>query len=215
MKTIEIKNVSGQVLYTAENVGDIKMALEMAVRARANLTHANLAGAYLADANLAGAYLAGANLARADLTRANLAYAKNFNPHRVNHLSILQFQTGNIRAFKMVDADLRSPIQRSHQLTYEIGKTLKVENSNINPTDDCGAGINVATLPWVLANWQYNARLLLVEFDAQDIAAIPVGSGKFRVSKCKVIREIDLTEIGINSDGRDVVDEDALIKKGS
>jgi hypothetical protein len=45
----------------------------MAVKARANLADAYLAGANLADAYLADAYLAGANLADAYLAGANLA----------------------------------------------------------------------------------------------------------------------------------------------
>jgi hypothetical protein len=68
----------------------IRLCVEAAVKADANLADANLAGAnlagaYLADANLAdanlaganlaGAYLAGANLADAYLARANLAGA--------------------------------------------------------------------------------------------------------------------------------------------
>ncbi len=55
-------------------------AVKSAIRARANLAYADLAGAYLAHANLAGANLAradlaGADLAYADLTRADLAGA--------------------------------------------------------------------------------------------------------------------------------------------
>lgn len=53
----------------------LKVAVEKAVWARANLTGANLVGAYLADANLTGADLACANLTGADLTDAYLARA--------------------------------------------------------------------------------------------------------------------------------------------
>lgn len=39
-------------------------------------------------------------------------------------------------------------------------------------------------------------RVLLVEFSARDIAVIPTATdGKFRVHKCKVIREVDLEPI--------------------
>ena len=65
--------------------GSLKLCVEAAVKAGADLAGANLAGAYLARANLAGAdlaradlagaNLAGANLARAYLARANLAGA--------------------------------------------------------------------------------------------------------------------------------------------
>ena len=65
---IEIKHhFSGRVLFALE-CDSIKLCVEAAVKARANL-----AGAYLAGANLAGADLAGADLASANLARANLA----------------------------------------------------------------------------------------------------------------------------------------------
>jgi uncharacterized protein YjbI with pentapeptide repeats len=79
---IEIKcRFSGSVLYSheAEN-NSMRVTLEAAISARANLAGAYLAGANLSRANLAGAdlsraNLAGANLAGADLSRANLAGA--------------------------------------------------------------------------------------------------------------------------------------------
>ena len=69
---------TGLVLFEheAEN-NTMKLTLEAAISARANLAGANLACAnlacaYLARANLAGAYLAGAYLDGANLARANL-----------------------------------------------------------------------------------------------------------------------------------------------
>ena len=81
----EIKHrVSGAVIFSLETKS-LKLCVEAAVKAganladanlaRANLARANLAGANLADANLARANLADANLARADLARADLAGA--------------------------------------------------------------------------------------------------------------------------------------------
>ena len=55
--------------YEAEN---IRLALEMAVKARANLGGANLGGADLGGANLGGANLRGANLRGANLREADL-----------------------------------------------------------------------------------------------------------------------------------------------
>ena len=55
--------------------GSLKLCVEAAVKAGANLARADLAGAYLARAYLARAYLARANLARANLAGANLAGA--------------------------------------------------------------------------------------------------------------------------------------------
>jgi len=64
---------TGKVLFTHEAEGNtIKLTLEAAVSARANLAGAYLARANLAGANLDGAYLDGANLAGAYLDGANL-----------------------------------------------------------------------------------------------------------------------------------------------
>jgi hypothetical protein len=41
-------------------------------------------------------------------------------------------------------------------------------------------------------------RILVVEHTAKDIACIPLGTdGKYRVSKCKVVAEKDLKELGL------------------
>jgi hypothetical protein len=178
--------------------------------ARANLADAYLAGAYLADAYLAGANLARANLARANLAdanladanlaRANLADAKGIVPERSTPLLMLLDQPGKIRAYKLVDADLRSPIQSSGKLKYEIGKTISVKDANTNPNDHCATGVNVATLDWCLSNWKEGHRVLVVEFEAKDIACIPTATdGKFRCHKVKVVEEkkLDLVSLGL------------------
>src|SRR5574337_1066339 len=77
MALIEITcRFSGKVLFShdAEN-NSVRLALEVAIKAGADLAGANLAGAYLARANLAGADLAGADLAGAYLAGADLAGA--------------------------------------------------------------------------------------------------------------------------------------------
>src|SRR5574337_578147 len=78
MALIEITcRFSGKVLFShdAEN-NSVRLALEVAIKAGANLAGANLAGANLAGANLAGADLSSAYLARANLAGANL-YSAN------------------------------------------------------------------------------------------------------------------------------------------
>jgi hypothetical protein len=78
-----INRFSGAVMFTAEiecapdALPSIKLglAVQVAVKAGANLAGAYLAGANLAGANLAGAYLAGAYLAGANLAGAYLAGA--------------------------------------------------------------------------------------------------------------------------------------------
>ena len=87
MSLIEIKcRFTRKVLFSHDADGNsVKLTVEAAVKAGADLARAylagadlaraNLAGADLAGAYLAGAYLAGANLAGADLDDANLAGA--------------------------------------------------------------------------------------------------------------------------------------------
>ncbi len=62
---IEIKNLSGEIIFTSDAESLIG----------ANLSGANLSGANLSGANLTGADLTGADLSRADLSRADLSRA--------------------------------------------------------------------------------------------------------------------------------------------
>ena len=183
---------NNKVLYVAESASDVRTALDEAVRAGANLADANLADANLADANLAGAYLAGAYLAD-----ANLADAKGFVPERCNDLLILLDQPGKIRAYKLVNEKGEGP--QYGGLKYEIGATLEIKNADTDSRNRCAGGINVATLPWCLKNWRPGYRVLLVEFTKKDIAAIPMGDGKFRLFRCKVVAEkkIDPVALGL------------------
>ena len=80
--TVEIKSRwTGAVLFAAAIAADtppelhMKAAVEMAVKARANLSDANLWGANLSDANLSDAYLSRANLSDANLSDAYLSRA--------------------------------------------------------------------------------------------------------------------------------------------
>jgi uncharacterized protein YjbI with pentapeptide repeats len=190
-------NLAGAYLADANLAGAY---LARANLARAYLAGANLARAYLAGANLADAYLADANLAGAYLAGAYLAGAKGIVPERSTPLLMLLDQPGKIRAYKLVDADLRSPIQSSGKLKYEIGKTISVEDANTNPNDHCAAGVNVATLDWCLSNWREGNRVLVVEFEAKDIACIPTATdGKFRLFRCDVVAEktLDLVALGL------------------
>jgi len=95
----EIKNRrSGEVQFTAEIDAKFRTesyglrlgaAIEVALKARADLARAYLARANLAGADLARAYLAGADLARANLARANLAGAKDIPDIAAAQTSIL------------------------------------------------------------------------------------------------------------------------------
>jgi len=175
----------------------------------ANLSGTNLSRAYLSGTNLSRAYLAGANLIRADLSRAylsgadlsganlsgaNLSRAKGITPERTTPLLLLLDQPGKIRAYKLVNKLGEGPTYGG--LVFSVGRTLSVQEANIDSSVQCGAGINVATLDWCLQEWEPGCKILIVEFEAVDIAAIPTATdGKFRLHCCKVVGEKDVSYI--------------------
>jgi uncharacterized protein YjbI with pentapeptide repeats len=218
---------TGAVLWEGE-CDNIREELQAAAKAKADLSGADLRGAYLSRANLSGADLRGAYLSRADLSRANLsgadlrdadlrgAYlsranlsgADGINPLRCTSLCLLLDQPGTIRAYKIVTAEgygiYRGPDDGG--LQYEVGQTYEVPDAGTNPNNLCDCpGLYVATLDWCLREWQAGWRVLVVEFTAADIAAIPTGTdGKFRLHRCRVVGEKTLAELGIDATGKDL-----------
>jgi hypothetical protein len=137
-----------------------------------------------------------ANLSGANLSRANLSWAKGVDAWRVSPLLMLTDQPGPIRAYKLVDAKGQSPIQNTNKLTYTVGQSYSVTDANTDPNVDCGAGINVATMDWCLREYRDGWRVMVVEFVAADIACIPLASdGKFRLHRCTVVAEKDITAL--------------------
>jgi uncharacterized protein YjbI with pentapeptide repeats len=170
----------------------------------ANLGDANLGGADLKGANLRGANLGGANLGDADLRGADLGDADlrgayGINPNRCTPLLLLLDQPGKIRAYKLVNSEDEGPYNGG--ITYEIGKSYKVDGACTDINVQCGPGINLATLDWCMKGWCKGYRILIAEFTAKDIAAIPTSTdGKMRVHRCKIVGEKNLIEIGLVSE---------------
>jgi len=189
--TLREANLSGATLRGAN--------LHAANLYAANLHGANFHGADLRGANLHGADLRGANLHGADLRGANfhgadLRGVNGIVPERCTDLLMLRDQVGKIRAYKLTRPDGTGPTYRG--LTYEVGETVEVEDADTDPGTHCGPGVNLATLPWCLREWRPGYRIFVCEFKAKDIAAIPTATdGKFRVHRCKVVREIPAEQI--------------------
>ena len=161
---------------------------------RADLSGADLRRANLSRADLSGANLSGANLRGADLYDANLYGAVGITPERCTDLLILLEQVGKIRAYKLTKSDGAGPTYSG--LIYAVDKTVEASEADTNPASQCGAGVSLATLPWCLSNWQPGYRIFVCEFTRADIAAIPTATdGKFRVHRCKVVREIEAEQI--------------------
>jgi len=167
----------------------------------AYLQDADLRGAYLRGAYLQGAYLRGADLQDADLQDADLrdAYlqgADGVSPHLCTPLLMLLDQPGAIWAYKLVTANMTGNYWPG--LNYSLGNNLSVNDADTDINIHCGRGINVATLDWCIKDYKSGYRIMIVEFTANDIAAIPTATdGKFRLHRCKVVGEKDLKEIGL------------------
>lgn len=163
---------SGAVQFTAEIDCDegasvsikLGLAVQWAIKARANL-----AGAYLADAYLAG--------------------AKGFHPERTTPLASLKFMTAPLQAFKLVNGKGEGPMNGG--VRYVVGETVEELDADCNPANQCSNGLNVADLPWCLREHRDGYRILLVQFDAADIACVPHGTdGKFRVKRLHVVKDV-------------------------
>ncbi|HHT9137767.1 MAG TPA: pentapeptide repeat-containing protein [Candidatus Wunengus sp. YC60] len=211
---IEIKNAFNlNVIFKSKKATTVKEAVIEALKSDANLSDANLSGANLSDANLSGANLSdaylsganlsganlsganlsganlsGANLSDANLSDANLSGAKNINKLLTTPLYMLLDQPGKIRAYKVINS-LGEGIYNGG-IKYEIGKTVKTDDVDTDENNQCGKGINLSTLDWCLKEMKEGYKIIICEFTAKDIVAIPVGSdGKFRVRQCKVVGE--------------------------
>jgi hypothetical protein len=108
-------------------------------------------------------------------------------------------QPGKIRAYKLVNNKGEGIYKGG--IVYKKGEIVEVKNANTDESAQCAEGISLATLPWCIREWEEGYKILVVEFTAKDIAAIPFGTdGKFRVKKCKVVGEKDLEKIGVVKD---------------
>lgn len=184
-------DLQGASLWRANLQGAI---LQGANLRGANLWEANLWEANLAGADLRGANLRGANLREADLWGADLRGAKGIVPERCTPLLMLLDQPGQIRAYKLVDDNMQGRFNGG--ITYTVGQVYAVPNADTDIQLDCAPGINLATLDWCLREWREGYHILIAEFTAQDIAAIPTATdGKFRVRRCRIVGEKNLSAL--------------------
>ena len=82
---------------------------------------------------------------------------------------------------------------------YEIGEMAVANGFMVEPEEDCGAGIHMATASWACAyaqSWD-DIALLELEADAAEIVVPLYETGKVRAPKAKVLREVPLEEAGL------------------
>ncbi len=159
----------------------------------ADLSGANLSGANLRWADLSGADLSGANLSGANLSGANLSGAQGiFDPCAWLAANCKRVR-GGIEAYKTFGLYNQPPESWKQEPGAEISEVV-----NPNPTDDCGCGVNVATLDWVRRNNDEDLPIwkVLVKWEWMVGAVVPYGTdGKFRVPRAKLVEVVETTEV--------------------
>ena len=107
-------------------------------------------------------------------------------------LQILRDQyPSKLYAFRLVDEKRRSPYS-SNKLTFVDGDSYEVKDAETNEDISCAKGLGVATFEWCLKHRKPGWKVLKVEFEVRDIAAIPKKTnGKFRLHRCKIISTVD------------------------
>ena len=183
MRTIEIKNIYGDVIFKheAEN-NSITLTVEAAVSCGVSLSKANLAGACLAVADLEGADLEGADLEDADLSWADLADA-------------------NLKDANLKDANLKGAILKGaileganlERVILDMASLVGAQNIPYIPLACPSEGAFVA---WKKVEWKYLVKLQIPE-DARRLSATT------RKCRCDKAMVLDITSL----DGNEHYDE--------
>ena len=92
------------------------------------------------------------------------------------------FESDNNRAFK-----------------YVVGEEAVADRLDTNPNENCGHGIHAAHKAWCIDYGRCWEDLAILEVEmALDGLVVPInGPGKVRADKCKVLREVPLSECGL------------------
>ena len=166
----------------------------------ANLRSADLRSADLRSADLRYADLSYANLRSADLLSADLSYANlSCNLSEAKGLpnmkewfnkSFKKTAKGYI-VYKAIGNTSYSP---NPKWKIKKGEYLE-ENVNLNPTFDCGCGVNFGTLAFVKSNYSRAKEVweCLLEFEDMVNLCVPYYTdGKARCGRLKLVKKINL-----------------------
>lgn len=167
----------------------------------ADLSSADLSNAYLRDTNLRGANLLGADLSSANLSDANLSYADLrgadlrdadlsgakgvLSPSNFIKDNFERTKSGYI-AYKTFGGRYEPPVEWK----IEAGSIIR-ENVNFNRTEDCGCGINVATLDWVRNHYGGEIWKVLIRWEWLAGVCVPYSSdGKIRCEQVELVKTV-------------------------
>ncbi len=170
-----------------------------------DLRGSNLRDSNLRDSNLRDSNLSGSDLSGSDLSGSDLRGSKGINKNLITPLRILLEQPGPIWAYKLVNAEGEGPFNGGINYLNNNVDEFVVKDFNDDENKPCGAGINLATLDWVIKEWKPGYRILIMEFfvnEPKGNLCVPTATdGKFRVKQCRRIGEKDLKELGLGDVG--------------
>jgi hypothetical protein len=104
------------------------------------------------------------------------------------------------RFFKCVHKiDGRYLADKDGSFEYVIGEKAVPDSFDDSPMEDCGHGIHVAHLDWVLDYGRGWSDIAIIEVEAKldDIVVPQSAPGKVRCKEVTVIREVPLEECGL------------------
>jgi uncharacterized protein YjbI with pentapeptide repeats len=131
----EIKHrFSNEVLFSIET-DSWKLAVEAAIKSKANLRFANLSFANLSSADLSFADLSSANLRFANLSFANLSSAD---------LSSADLSSANLRSADLSSANLRSADLSSADLSFADLRSADLSSADLRSADLSSANLRSA-----------------------------------------------------------------------
>ena len=203
MKTIEIKNINGDVLFshTAEN-NTVKITVEEAVKKNVSLTLADLKGANLEGAYLIGADLAEANLAGANLERANLSWADLADAN----LKEANLKDANLKGAFLEGANLEGTELLMANLSGANLKDANLKGSFIDGANIYEAGLNGAkNIPYIplacpsegaFTGWKKVEGKYLVKLQIPEDARR--SSATSRKCRCDMAKVLDITSLDGN-----------------
>ena len=156
----------------------------------ADLRGADLGGADLSGADLRDADLRGADLRNADLRNANLSNAQNIeNQNSADYISAHFDKTEDgIIVYKTFN----NHQQPNPNWIIEEGSVIE-ENVNYNRTNDCGCGVNVATLDWIKKHGGQGRDIweCLIKWEWLSDVVVPYHTdGKIRAGRVQLVRVV-------------------------
>lgn len=105
----------------------------------------------------------------------------------------LKNHVGRVRAYKYSNQEGKSPSYPTPNITWKVGAVIEVRGAVTDKSKDCAAGVNLGVYDWCSSSVRPSNknRLFAVEFEIEDLAAVPTSSdGKFRVFRCTVVEEL-------------------------